>query len=392
MALSHGRPRAAAAPGRGGGRLGALATAVLAVSGAFLALALWRADLGVPLRYTQMDDTKFYFGVVKDILDHGWYQHNPDLGAPFGLGLYDFPQGADNLNFLLIKALGLVAHGYGLVTNLFFLLTFPLTALAAYYAGRRLGLRPAVACVCGVLFSLLPYHFYRHESQVLLSAYYAAPLGAYLFLALFGADPLLERRPGGPRALAWASGRTLATFAICLVIGSAGLYYAAFSVLLLLAGTLVALVAHRGRGAVLAGAVCAAVIGLTLAANLSPSLLYTARHGTNSQIARTPIESEQSGCASEPRPPGPRPPPPAPGPGERPLCGRHEPRVLRSRATRRSARSARSGSSSSGWSRWSPWPGPRPAGATGTGRAGTVRPRWARCSPWPSGRPAGSPP
>ncbi|HEU0317362.1 MAG TPA: hypothetical protein VFR49_08535 [Solirubrobacteraceae bacterium] len=295
MALSRGWPRAVAEPGRGGGWLGALATAVLAITGAYLALALWRADLGVPLRYTQMDDTKFYFGVVKDILDHGWYQHNPDLGAPFGLALYDFPQGADNLNFVLIKALGVFSHGYGLVTNLFFLLTFPLTALAAYYAGRRLGLRPGVACVCGVLFSLLPYHFYRHESQILLSAYYAVPLGAYLFLALFGADPLLARRPAGPRALAWASRRTLATIAACLVIGSAGLYYAAFSVLLLLAGTLVALLARRGRAAVLGGAACAALIGLTLVVNLSPSLLYAARHGANAQIARTPIESEQLG-------------------------------------------------------------------------------------------------
>ena len=253
MALSHGRPRAAAAPGRGGGRLGALATAVLAVSGAFLALALWRADLGVPLRYTQMDDAKQLSGWSRTSSTTVGTSTTPTWARPFGLGLYDFPQGADNLNFLLIKALGLVAHGYGLVTNLFFLLTFPLTALAAYYAGRRPGLRPAVACVCGVLFSLLPYHFYRHESQVLLSAYYAVPLGAYLFLALFGADPLLERRPGGPRALAWASGRTLATFAICLVIGSAGLYYAAFSVLLLLAGTLVALVAHHWQGAVWPG-------------------------------------------------------------------------------------------------------------------------------------------
>jgi hypothetical protein len=295
VALSRGRPGAVAGPVRAAGFLGALATAVLAVAGAYLALALWRADLGVPLRYTQMDDTKFYFGVVKDILDHGWYQHNPNLGAPFGLSLYDFPQGADNLNFLLIKALGAFSHSYALVTNLFFLLTFPLTALAAYYAGRRLGLGPAVACVCGVLFSLLPYHFYRHESQILLSAYYAVPLGAYLFLALFGADPLLGRRPGGPPALAWATRRTLATVAICVVVGSAGLYYAVFSLLLLLAGTLVALMARRGRGAVLGGAVCAALIGLTLVVNLSPSLLYTARHGANSRIARTPIESEQLG-------------------------------------------------------------------------------------------------
>jgi hypothetical protein len=293
--MSEGRPRAVASAGRRGGTRGALATVVLAALGAYLALELWNADLAVPFRYTQMDDTKFYFGLVKDILDHGWYEHNPNLGAPFGQAIYDFPQGADNLNFLLIKAIGLFSGSYALVTNVFFLLTFPLTALSAYYASRRLGLRAPIAVVCSVLFSLLPYHFYRHESQVLLSAYYAVPLGAYLFLALFGDEPLLARRPGGPRAVAWASGRTLATLAACIVIGSAGLYYAVFAVLLLLAGTLVALLARRGRRPVFTGAILGLLIAATVTVNLAPSLLYSARHGSNSRIQRTPVESEQLG-------------------------------------------------------------------------------------------------
>jgi phosphoglycerol transferase len=152
-----------------------------------------------------------------------------------------------------------------------------------------------VASVCSVLFTLLPFHFYRHESQVLLSAYYAVPLGAYLFLALFGDEPLLVRRDDGPRRLVWASRPTLTTLLLCVVIGSAGLYYAVFAILLLLAGTLVAAVARRGGRAVVAGLVASAAIGLTLTANLAPSLLYAARHGGNPRIARTVLESEQLG-------------------------------------------------------------------------------------------------
>ncbi len=293
--MSSGRAAAAMAAGRRGGLLGALLTAALSSVGAYLALELWRARLTVPFRYAQMDDTKFYFGMVKSIIDHGWYQHNPNLGAPFGQALYDFPQGADNLNFLLIKLLGVFSSNYALVTNLFFLLTFPLTALAAYYALRRLYVGPSVAVVCSVLFALLPYHFYRHESQVLLSAYYAVPLGAYLFLSLFEPRPLFARRAGAPPALAWASRRTAATIVICVVIGSAGLYYAVFAILLLLVGVVIAAVAGRGRRVILGAAVLATAIALTVTINLAPSLLYSLRHGSNTRIARTPLESEQLG-------------------------------------------------------------------------------------------------
>ena len=279
---------------RSGGWRGALATAVLSLLGAYLALEMWRVSLDTPLRYSQIDDTKFYFALVKGILEHGWYQHNASLGAPFGQVLYDFPQGADNLNFLLIKTIGLFSGSYAVVTNVFFLLTFPLTGLAAFYALRRLGLGPAVATVCAVLFALAPYHLYRHESQVLLSAYYSVPLSAYLFLSLFGDDPPLRRRDGGGR-LAWCTGLTLGTLVICAVIGSSGLYYAAFGILMLVAGTVVAVLARRSRRAVWAGVVMSAAIGLTLAANLSPSLIYTARHGSDARIARSPIESEQLG-------------------------------------------------------------------------------------------------
>ena len=284
--MNAGRPRAAAWVRRHFGGIGALATVLLACVGAYLALELWRARLSVPFRYAQIDDTKFYFSLVKGMIEHGWYQHNPSLGAPFGQALYDFPQGGDNLNFLLIKAITAFAGSYALVTNLFFLLTFPLTALAAYHAFRRLRVGAAAATVCAVLFALLPFHFYRHESQVLLSAYFAVPLGAYLFLALFGDEPLFGR---------WASRRTLSTLATCVVVGSAGLYYAVFAVWLLLGGALVAIIAGRDRRVALAGVAAGAVIVAALMVNLAPSLLYSARHGGNPAIVRAPVESEQLG-------------------------------------------------------------------------------------------------
>jgi hypothetical protein len=280
---------------------------VLSVLIAGWALQLGEAHLSLPWSYAGEGDTKFYLLLIKGVLDHGWFQSNASLGAPFGLQLYDFPQGADNLNLLMIKALGLLSSNPAWILNVFFLLTFPLTAVSSYLALRALGVSTGAAVVCAVIFALLPYHFYRGESQVLLSAYYSVPLGALLFLRLWEKPGLFARRAGTEQAetdgqtkllqgkSGWLSRRTLETVALCVVIGSAGLYYAVFALVLLLSGSLVALIARCGRRAVASGLLASLLIAAMLAINLAPTLSYQVAHGKNTSIARTPLQSDQFG-------------------------------------------------------------------------------------------------
>ncbi len=281
---------------------GALATMALSLLVAVWVLHLGRAHLSLPWNYAGEGDAKFYLLLVKSIIAHGWYESNHSLGAPFGQQLYDFPQGGDNLNLLTIKALGVFSSNPAWVLNVFFLLTFPLTALSGYLVLRRLRISAAVAVVCSAIFALLPYHFYRGESQVLLSAYYAVPLAALLFLRLWEEPGLFTRRPGAPGALAWASRRSLVTCACCLVIGSASLYYAVFALALLLGGSAVALVGAAARGAprqssraAVSGLLASLLIAAMLAVNLAPTLIYRAQHGANRSIARTTLQSDQLG-------------------------------------------------------------------------------------------------
>src|SRR5271163_616062 len=175
--------------------LEALLAAGLSVLFAVWVLRLWRGDLGVPLRYTPVDDTKFYLMLVKGIVDHGSYASNPSLGAPFGQQLIDYPQGADNLNLLLIRLLALVSSSPALIINLFFLGTFALSAFTAHLVLRTLRISALSSGVAAVLYSLLAYHFFRGESHLFLSAYYAVPLTAYLFLRVLGGASLFARRP-----------------------------------------------------------------------------------------------------------------------------------------------------------------------------------------------------
>jgi hypothetical protein len=269
---------------------------LIALLAAGWVMKLWQADLATPFRYAPLDDTKFYLMLIRSVIRHGWFEAGSSLGAPFGQQLADFPQGADNLNFVIIRGLALFSSNPGLIDNLFFLLTFPLAAVSAFVVMRKLAVAQGPAAVGAVLFALLPYHFYRGESQLLLSAYYSVPLSAYLFLSVFLDDSRFRRRAtSGSRALTWLSWRTVRTVLICGVIASSGLYYAAFALVLLSAGALVALLAGRGRAAVASAVGCVLLIAVILVANLSPGLIYRAEHGANPLIARSLTDTELLG-------------------------------------------------------------------------------------------------
>ena len=230
--------------------------------------------------------------LAKGMQDHGGYFENPSLGAPFGQELYDFAAGTDQLNLDLLRLLGLLFGGPEAAVNLFFLLTFPLAAATAFLVFRMLGVARAGAVVCSLLFALAPYHFERGEGNLFLTAYWVVPLGAYLVLATLAGKPLFPRRDGASRLRAYASGRTFLTVAFCVTVASTGIYYAAFTALLLAGATLIALVARVGRAAVVGGLVSLALILAVVVVHLSPSIAYRWEHGVNAAAERHPRESE----------------------------------------------------------------------------------------------------
>jgi hypothetical protein len=272
--------------------------ALLAMALAFVAMAivtrLWRADLGAP--FVLSGDEPLMQMLVKGVLEHGWYETNQNLGAPVGQQLYDYPVlNGDDLNVILFHLLGLGTRNSAVVLNLFYLLTYPLVALTAFLVLRALSVSRAVAVTCAALYALLPYHFLRGEAHLLLSAYYAVPLGAYLVLSLLGSRPLFARRFGGTGIRAFASRRTLLTFGACVVVAAASgsFYYAAFTLVLAVPAALAAAVVRRERGPLVEGAIVLAVITGVCLLELSPSLVYRVSHGTNEEAGtRSAFESE----------------------------------------------------------------------------------------------------
>jgi hypothetical protein len=258
----------------------AAGAAALATVGAAIVMKLWDADLRAPFSYT--GDGTLNLMLIKGVMERGWFYENPRLGAPNGQQLYDYPVlSGDGLHVLFFWLGGLFTDDPALVMNVFFLLTFPVTAVVGYLVLRRLTIGPEVSVVIAVLYALLPYHFMRGETHLFLAAYYAVPVGVYLVLCVFDG----RRFTLGLGALA-----------ALVALASGSFYYSAFTVVLVVVAAALHFLLTRERGGVVCGALVVGVIlGVSLV-QLAPTIVYRAANGTNDEVAkRFWFESENYG-------------------------------------------------------------------------------------------------
>ena len=135
-------------------------------------MQLWRADFKVPFMY--FVDSLFYSVAMKGTIEHGWWLHNVALGAPEGLHFEAYPA-MENFQFALIKLISLFTSRHARVLNVFYLLTFPLTAVTSFYFLRWFKFSFGASLVVSLLYTFLPYHFFQ-SYHLMMAAYYLVPL------------------------------------------------------------------------------------------------------------------------------------------------------------------------------------------------------------------------
>jgi len=285
-------PQAQPAPARARRRppaelLWVLATAFAATIVAVVNLKLWKMDPHVPI-FDPAGDGSYYLATIKDVVEHGWFWHNPDLGAPVGQANFDFPAPfGDFAHYLIVVVLAAVLDDPVLVFNAFFLLCFALIAVVAYAVMRDLGAARLAALVCAVLFAFLPYHLLRNQSHLFLTSYYSIPLAVWLAVTVAEGRRMLDRA---------AKRRTALVVVVCLVAGAASNYYAVFGLCILLLVVPVAAIARRSWPVALQGAAVIALVGASFLLCHSPAIVYPMTHGANDSVAqRAPGESELYG-------------------------------------------------------------------------------------------------
>ena len=268
------------------------AAMVLSLLVAAWVMQLWIAPLRVP--FAPGGDSLSALTAIKGMLENGWYLNNPSLGAPQGQDLFDFAGfGADNLQWGIIKVLSFGIHDPGLLVNAYFLLGFPLVCGSAFIVLRYFRISRPTALVGSVLFAILPYHFAHGEGHLMLSNYFAVPAGCWLILRALLGTPFMKRRADSTGIRAWGTWGNAGVVVACVLVCGSTLYYAVFTMVLLVLSAVVRTATVRSWRAMLPAAGGFAGVGVVLLVNLSPGLIYRAMHGANTIAAvRNPQESE----------------------------------------------------------------------------------------------------
>jgi phosphoglycerol transferase len=303
MATSRTHHTAGAVPRQTGGRSGAgwlaeaiafLLSGLLCCAALIWILQLWRADVRVPIQYGYSGvDLTFECMLAKDLVDNGWVLRNPRLGAPGEQDLRDFPM-PDVVTPLSMKIIGGFTSSWGAIVNLYFFAGFLLATWSSLAVLRHFGMARAPAGVAALLFAFAPYHFYRGESHLHLSAYYMVPLVGMVLLWVMYDKPMLVRvRRNRFSRLPAITRKGMAAIAICAILGSNGAYYAFFTILLLMGAGLYRAFDGRNFRRVGSAAMLVGVIALALVLNMLPNIVHIFVAGKNPEVAvRSPAEAE----------------------------------------------------------------------------------------------------
>ena len=256
-------------------------------------MKLWRADLNVPFAY--FGDSLLYSIAAKGTIEYGWWLHNPSLGAPAQLNYEAYPA-MDNFHFALMKLISVFTSDHAVVINLFYILTFPLTAITSLYFFRHFKVSFAPALVGSLLYTFLPYHFFR-SYHLLLAAYYLIPLMVLVLVWVSSADRFLVYASEGHRwpRFEWKSQIALFTVIVCIIAGSCGVYYPFFFCFLLLIAGIVSWFNSRRVAPLLTAMLLIALVCASVVVNHLPTIKYRRDHDAAAMGNRSFVDAEVMG-------------------------------------------------------------------------------------------------
>ena len=146
-------------------------------------------DVDVPLKFD--GDTLSYGVMFLRQIQGFWYFENTRFGYPFVSTLYDFPMSF--LDAATIKVIGLVAPTWYAIYTIYVVISFVVNALIGYAAMRAMDISIRWALVGAVLFTIVPFHFYR-IGHIVYIIYVGVPLAYYMAWQLWQGSQHMWRR------------------------------------------------------------------------------------------------------------------------------------------------------------------------------------------------------
>ena len=254
-------------------------------------LRLWDADISVPFAYA--GDALMMSTLSKGLIDNIWWTQNSFLGMPFGQVAFDRPF-TDTFDLMIIKILGLIFHNFAFSLNLFYLLTFPLTALTALYVFRTLRISPGISVVGSLLFTFIPFHFLRWEYHLFYSSYFLIPLVILVIIWIFEGKTILYNAE--KKKIELGNYHTIVALIICGLMAIQNVYYLFFTCFFLLVIGVFRTLSTQNKKYLISCFVLIGFMVVVLLINTAPVLLYQYQNGSNPlAVQRSPVEAETYG-------------------------------------------------------------------------------------------------
>lgn len=239
-------------------------------------------SLSAPLFYAY--DGIFSLGVVKGILENHSIWVNPHLGFPNGYIGYDFPM-TESFHVLIIILLGTIfGHDPIIITNLFYLLSFVLAAWSSLWVLRYYKISYPLALAGAMVFTFLPYHFYRSTMHLFLSSYFTIPLWCAVITTICQNGKLQLHENNILNIVS--------ILLLSYILSATGIYYTFFGCFFLICTAIIAWSEKRNSAAMLS--LIMSVLALFFVViQLAPSIFYHLQYGTNPLAAvRSPAQTE----------------------------------------------------------------------------------------------------
>lgn len=206
----------------------------------FFSLELYNKNLKAPFEYS--GDVVGVFSEIKNMtLGNGLF-YNPNLAAPFGSNQALANKGY-LLHYLFIYFIGVFTKDAALILNLFYLLSFGLVAFTAFISFRLIGFKNSICTVMAIVYSILPYHFFRYEQHIYLAAYYTVPLSCVVLIWFFTGK--FENGKSIIKKAKFINVNILVGMFFSFLLGISDFYYSAFYLIFLCFLTFCMLVSKR---------------------------------------------------------------------------------------------------------------------------------------------------
>lgn len=242
-------------------------------------LRLIEFDLNAPLFY--FGEESYNVALIKSFIENGWWSHvNSNIATPSGWPLYALPLGSDNLNWLIIKIISFFTSNPFLVANTFYLLSFPLIAIVSMIIMKKLGFSYSTSLVIAIIFSFLPFHFFRNTNYLFLSNYSVVPIGVFMVFTCF--KPSVLNLNTDTKFFSKHNTSPIIYFlTMAVIMASGGIYYAFFTVILLIFIGLLEFIINRSKASAFLSILGIATITLVEILNNLPFLRYISKSGIN---------------------------------------------------------------------------------------------------------------